>query len=48
MLEVELAGETTYDLIRDTVAQLGVGLVRMQPRRHHIVEIFQDDAGGQA
>jgi ABC-2 type transport system ATP-binding protein len=48
VLEVELADETTYDLIRDTVAQLGVGLVRMQRRRHHIVEIFQDAAGGQA
>jgi ABC-2 type transport system ATP-binding protein len=48
VLEVELAGEATYDLIRDTVAELGVGLVRMQPRRHHIVEIFTDAAGGPA
>jgi len=48
VLAVELAGEATYDLIRDTVAELGVGLVRMQPRRHHIVEIFKDAAGGPA
>jgi len=48
VLEVELADETTYDLVRDAVADLGVGLVRMQRRRHHIVEIFQDAAGGPA
>ena len=48
VLEVALADETTYDLVRDAVADLGVGLVRMQRRRHHIVEIFQDAAGGLA
>ncbi|MCK1820949.1 ATP-binding cassette domain-containing protein [Streptomyces sp. XM83C] len=33
-------GEDTYDLIRDLVADLGLGLVRMEQRRHHISEVF--------
>ncbi|MFE1444178.1 ABC transporter ATP-binding protein [Streptomyces sp. NPDC058739] len=33
-------GEETYDLVRDTVADLGLGLVRMEQRRHHIAEVF--------
>ena len=36
------AGEETYDLVRDTVADLGLGLVRMEQRRHHIAEVFHD------
>ncbi|MEV5317570.1 ABC transporter ATP-binding protein [Streptomyces sp. NPDC052687] len=35
-------GEETYDLVRDTVAGLGLGLVRMEQRRHHISEVFQE------
>jgi ABC-2 type transport system ATP-binding protein len=37
-------GEETYDLVRDVVADLGLGLVRMEQRRHHISEVFTDDA----
>ncbi len=33
-------GEETYDLVRDVVADLGLGLVRMEQRRHHISEVF--------
>ncbi|MEU9285818.1 ABC transporter ATP-binding protein [Streptomyces sp. NPDC048275] len=33
-------GEETYDLVRDIVADLGLGLVRMEQRRHHIAEVF--------
>lgn len=40
ILLVEAAGEETYDLVRDTVADLGLGLVRMEQRRHHIAELF--------
>ena len=40
VLEVELRDETTYDLVRDAVADLGVGLVRMQRRRHRIADLF--------
>ncbi|MBB4792697.1 ABC-2 type transport system ATP-binding protein [Streptomyces nodosus] len=36
-------GEETYDLVRDVVAELGLGLVRMEQRRHHIAEVFKDD-----
>jgi ABC-2 type transport system ATP-binding protein len=43
VLTVELAGDETYDLIRDAVAELGVGLVRMEQRRHHISEVFHDE-----
>ncbi len=52
LVEVELgAGEgdaggnaRSYDLVRDTVVDLGLGLVRMERRRHHIAELFRDDA----
>jgi ABC-2 type transport system ATP-binding protein len=42
VLLVEIRDEQTYDLIRDAVADLGVGLVRMEQRRHHIAEVFQE------
>jgi ABC-2 type transport system ATP-binding protein len=49
VLLVEMDGEATYDLIRDAVAELGLGLVRMEQRRHRIAEVFStDDATGTA
>ncbi|MET9957931.1 ABC transporter ATP-binding protein [Streptomyces sp. NPDC006326] len=42
ILLVEATGEDTYDTVRDTVADLGLGLVRMEQRRHHIAEVFRD------
>lgn len=42
MLLVDGPGEDGYDLIRDTVADLGVGLIRMQQRRHRIAEVFTE------
>ncbi|ARH92247.1 MULTISPECIES: ABC transporter ATP-binding protein [Streptomyces] len=42
LLYVETAGDDTYDLVRDTVAGLGLGLVRMEQRRHQIAEVFRD------
>ena len=42
LLYVEAASEETYDLVRDTVAGLGLGLIRMEQRRHHIAEVFHD------
>ncbi|MFV2117789.1 ABC transporter ATP-binding protein, partial [Streptomyces sp. Act-28] len=41
VLLLEAAGEETYDIVRDTVADLGLGLVRMEQRRHHIAEVFR-------
>ena len=48
VLEVALLGggpdaEPAYDLVRDTVARLGLGLLRMEPRRHSIAELFRPD-----
>ncbi|MET9292192.1 ABC transporter ATP-binding protein [Streptomyces sp. NPDC003077] len=47
-LFVEATGEETYDLVRDAVAELGLGLVRMEQRRHHISEIFHTDDAADA
>jgi ABC-2 type transport system ATP-binding protein len=43
LLMVEIAGEATYDTVRDTVAGLGLGLVRMEQRRHRIAELFRPE-----
>jgi ABC-2 type transport system ATP-binding protein len=50
LVEIDLAGggDTGYDVIRDTVADLGLGLVRMEQRRHRIAEVFQDPAADAA
>lgn len=44
LLLVELRGDETYDLVRDVVADRGLGLVRLEPRRHHIAEVFDEEA----
>ncbi|WP_031508668.1 ABC transporter ATP-binding protein [Streptomyces megasporus] len=41
VLLVEAADDTVYDTVRDTVAELGLGLVRMEQRRHRIAEVFK-------
>ena len=46
LLEIDLLDDKTYDVVRDNVTQLGVGLVRMERRRHHISEIFRTPIGG--
>lgn len=45
MLELQIAGEATFDLVRDAAADLGLGLVRVQQQRHHIDEVFRDERG---
>lgn len=45
LLLVDVAGEETYDAVRDAIAGLGLGLVRMEQRRHRIAEIFSTDDG---
>jgi ABC-2 type transport system ATP-binding protein len=42
-LLVQLAGEETYDVVRDSVADLGLPLSRMEQRRHRIEELFRED-----
>ncbi|MDI5961970.1 ABC transporter ATP-binding protein [Streptomyces sp. SL13] len=44
LLLVDIAGEDTYDAVRDAVAGLGLGLIRMERRRHRIAEIFAPSA----
>jgi ABC-2 type transport system ATP-binding protein len=43
---VELDGEWVLDAVQDGAADLGVGLVRMQRRRHHLTEIFRPEQEG--
>lgn len=33
-----------HDLVRDTAADLGLGLMRLQPDRRHLEDVFLDDA----
>jgi ABC-2 type transport system ATP-binding protein len=42
-LLIELAGDETYDVVRDAVADLGLPLNRMEQRRHRIEELFRTD-----
>jgi ABC-2 type transport system ATP-binding protein len=42
-LEVHIADEATFDHIRDAAADLGLGLIRLQQRRHRIEEVFTMD-----
>jgi ABC-2 type transport system ATP-binding protein len=46
-LLVPIAGEQTYDAVRDSVAALGLPLSRLEQRRHQVEEIFRDDEPGQ-
>jgi ABC-2 type transport system ATP-binding protein len=41
-LLVPLAGDATYDAVRDAVADLGLPLGRLEQRRHSIEELFRD------
>jgi ABC-2 type transport system ATP-binding protein len=42
MLHVEVSDSGAYDLLRDGVAELGLGLVRLERERHRMTEIFTD------
>lgn len=44
LLYIPAEGESTLDLIRDVVADQGLGLVRMHRDRHHIAELFAEPA----
>ncbi|WP_314176215.1 ABC transporter ATP-binding protein [Streptomyces winkii] len=46
LLMVDATDESAYDTVRDTVIELGLGLVRMEQRRHHIAEVFHTDGTG--
>jgi ABC-2 type transport system ATP-binding protein len=36
--------DETYDLVRDVVADLDAGLVRLARGRHHMLDLFRDGA----
>src|SRR5215472_7281310 len=46
-LLVQIAGDATYDAVRDAVADLGLPLSRMEQRRHRIEELFREDPAEQ-
>jgi ABC-2 type transport system ATP-binding protein len=45
LLEIDLEDDTTYDVVRDNVARLGLGLIRLERRRHRMSEIFTEPTG---
>jgi ABC-2 type transport system ATP-binding protein len=42
-LLVEIDAEHGYDVVRDAVADLGLALVRLEPRRRSLEDLFRDD-----
>jgi ABC-2 type transport system ATP-binding protein len=49
LLHVDVGEDTAYDIVRDAVAELGLGLVRIERQRHRMTEIFTGsptDQGG--
>ncbi|HYM84988.1 MAG TPA: ABC transporter ATP-binding protein [Candidatus Dormibacteraeota bacterium] len=40
----ELPDDAAFDLVRDAVAELGLGLVRIEPVRRSLEDLFRDDA----
>jgi ABC-2 type transport system ATP-binding protein len=40
---VPIGGDDTYDAVRDSVADLGLPLSRLERRRHQVEELFRDD-----
>jgi ABC-2 type transport system ATP-binding protein len=41
---VDLVDEAPFDVVRDTVVDLGLALVRMEQRRHRLEDLFRDRA----
>jgi len=41
---VDVPDERPYDLVRDAVADLGLGLVRLEQRRHRLEDLFSQEA----
>jgi len=40
---VDAPDERPYDLVRDAVDELGLGLVRLEHRRHRLEDLFRGD-----
>jgi ABC-2 type transport system ATP-binding protein len=41
-LLVDVRDDLTYDAVRDAIADLGLGLIRMEQGRHHIEDVFRE------
>jgi ABC-2 type transport system ATP-binding protein len=44
LLLVNMDGQQPYDVVRDEVANLGIGLIRMEQRRHRLEDLFRVEA----
>ena len=44
VIQVDLAGEETFDHIRDAVAEFGLSLHRLERQRHQVADLFRDEA----
>jgi ABC-2 type transport system ATP-binding protein len=44
LLLISIDGEAPYDVVRDEVIDLGVGLLRMEQRRHRLEDLFRVEA----
>jgi len=42
-VRIALDGGAPFDIVRDTVADLGLPLVRMERGRHSLEDLFRDD-----
>jgi ABC-2 type transport system ATP-binding protein len=40
---IALTDERPYDIVRDTVVDLGLALVRIEQRRHKLEDLFRDE-----
>jgi ABC-2 type transport system ATP-binding protein len=47
-LSVSIEGVEPYDIIRDEIVMLGVGLLRLEQQRYHLEDIFRADDPGEA
>jgi ABC-2 type transport system ATP-binding protein len=43
---IDLTDERPFDIVRDTVADLGLPLIRIEQRRHRLEDLFRDAPGG--
>ena len=48
LLHVDVTDPASYDVVRDAVAELGLGLVRMERQRHRMTELFADSTTEEA
>jgi ABC-2 type transport system ATP-binding protein len=46
-LLIDIAGESTYDIVRDAVADMELRLIRLEQRRHRIEEVFATGPPGE-